>query len=131
MNSIHFQKNPTLGQAYWKEVCGKADATHIFHHSRHGVKDAPRSYPQSTAQASFHGGQALGYELTPRQLPFQHLQAPPLSARSSRRGNSLSLSAGGRSSLVSASPRQTIQGSTQMSLGRRLRTPSERPPAGA
>ncbi|CAE8638447.1 unnamed protein product, partial [Polarella glacialis] len=122
-NSVHFLKNPVLGQAYWSEVCGREDRTHLFHHKTHGVRAFDRSTPMTIAQTSFYGGEGMGYVLDNRQLPITVPSprktltslARPLTTPSPRR---TFLSA------ARTSPRAPSAASSEEVAARRFRDPS-------
>mmetsp|Transcript_62139 Transcript_62139/g.145607 ORF Transcript_62139/g.145607 Transcript_62139/m.145607 type:complete len:158 (-) Transcript_62139:98-571(-) len=69
MDSVHFQKNPWLGQVYWTEVCSREKKPHLFHYTRVSPPTVARPFPVSTAKAHFHAGQGLGIIVERRQLP--------------------------------------------------------------
>ena len=56
MDSVHFKKNPVMGQMYWNEVCRKEAKGHLFHPSSGGVTGVDRSTPFSSYQRSFAHG---------------------------------------------------------------------------
>eukprot|EP00931_Biecheleriopsis_adriatica_P110673 TRINITY_DN84967_c0_g1_i1.p1 TRINITY_DN84967_c0_g1~~TRINITY_DN84967_c0_g1_i1.p1 ORF type:complete len:128 (+),score=12.32 TRINITY_DN84967_c0_g1_i1:94-477(+) len=127
MNSVHFQKNPVLGQIYWAEVIKKEERGHVFHRSRHSKPIYDRSFPTSTHQSTFRGSQGLGLILEQRELPIpaggpgmgEHRVHP-------------SLRHVGRTALTPRSTGQSFERSAMLSSGyTRLLTPGSRPPAGA
>mmetsp|Transcript_54516 Transcript_54516/g.97380 ORF Transcript_54516/g.97380 Transcript_54516/m.97380 type:complete len:119 (-) Transcript_54516:137-493(-) len=118
MNSIHFQKNPVLGQIYWAQVCSKEESAHVFHPERHSKPIFDRSIPtMSTSRTHFSGGQELPFVIDRKLLPGLPRDFEKNMTSSPR-----------TSTMPQKSPRFVHAG---MQATRRLQTPSKRDPAGA
>merc|ERR1712062_425809 len=97
MLSVYLQKNPTVKNNYWTEVCRKDERPHLFHAST-TLKPADRTTPMSTMQASYHSG-----NLVRDVCIYSRCPTPRRTELSSGRSTASALTAGGRSCL--ATPR--------------------------